>query len=215
MYDTGGSYSVCQPTTQDFHLAQRLSWLGQEIDPAVQRRRLAWEKEQERALSMQRPLTTEQAYRLFGTFLGLLPPLAIFERAVMSGRGKEEFWLAALCVGMNVVCCLVGRWCGGQLVRWLHLPHPRGRVEFAFLVFLMAAAWSAVTGGLGGALFFGIGAFFGPFVAAPVAFVGFPAFAILHRLISRGGMIEARHAWPLAFGIPLTIAAVIMSPWLK
>jgi len=192
-----------------------MSWLGQELDPAVQRRRLAWEKEEGRVLSMQRPLTTEQAYRLFGTFLGLIPPFAIFERAVMRGRGSEEFWLVALCVGMNVFCCLVGRWCGGRLGRWMRDPRPRGRAEFAFIVFLMAASWSAVTGGLGGALFFGIGALFGPFVAAPVALVGFPAFAILHRLISRGGMIEARHAWPLAFGIPLTIAAMISSPWLK
>ncbi len=35
MYDTGGSYSVCWPTTQDVHIAQRLSWLRQEIDPDV------------------------------------------------------------------------------------------------------------------------------------------------------------------------------------
>jgi hypothetical protein len=215
MYDTGGSYSVCRPSTQDVHIAQRLSWLRQETDPGLQRRRLSREEEQRRALSMRRPLTAEQAYREFGTFLGLLPPLAIFERVVMRARGSEEFWLVALCVGMNVFCCLVGRWFGGHLGRWMHDPRPRGRAEFAFMVFLMAAAWSAVTGGLGGALFFGIGALFGPFVAAPVALVGFPAFAILHRLISRGGMIEARHAWPLAFGIPLTIAAMIMSPWLK
>jgi hypothetical protein len=215
MYDTGGSYSVCRPTTQDLHIAQRLSWLKAELDPDVQRRRLVFEKEERAALSMQRPLTTEQAYRWFGTFLGLLPPLALFERAVMRGRGNEEFWLVALCVGMNLICCLVGRWFGGHLGRWMYNPRPRGRVEFAFIVFLMVVSWSAVTGGLGGALFFGIGALFGPFFAAPVALAGFPVFAILHRLISRGGMIEARHAWPLAFGIPLTIAAMISSPWLK
>ena len=210
MYDTGGSYSVCRPTTQDLHIAQRLSWLKAEVDPKVQRRRLAFEKEERRALSMQSPLTTEQAYRLFGTFLGLLPPFAIFERAVMKGRGNEEFWLVALCVGMNVFCCLVGRWFGGHLGRWMSNPRPRGRAEFAFIVFLMAAAWSAVTGGLGGALFFGIGAIFGAFIAAPVALAAFPVFAILHRHLSHGGMIEARHTWPLAFGIPLTIAAMIV-----
>jgi hypothetical protein len=210
MYDTGGSYSVCRPPTEDLYIAQRLSWLKAESDPAVQRRRLALEEEQRRVLSMRQPLTTEQAYRLFGTFLGLLPPFAIFERVVMRGRGDEEFWLVALCVGMNVFCCLAGRWFGGVLGRWMNDPRPRGRAEFAFMLFLMAGAWSAVTGGLGGALFFGIGALFGPFVAAPVALVCFPAFGILHRLICRGGMIEARHAWPLAFGIPLTIAAMIM-----
>ena len=212
MYDTGGSYSVCQPATQDVHLAQRMSWLKQEVDPAVQHRRLALQKEEGRALSMEQPATTEQAYRLFGTFLGLMPPLAMFERMLMETHSHEEiFWFVALCVGMNAVCCLVGRWFGGYLGRWAGDPRRRSRIGFAFVVFVMAISWSVVTGGLGGAVFFGIGAFFGPFFAAPVALVGFPAFAILHRLISRGGMIEARQVWPLAFGIPLAIAALIVS----
>jgi hypothetical protein len=215
MYDTGGSYSVCRPSTQDIHIAQRLSWLKQELDPKVQRRRLTWENEECRALSMQRPLTTEQAYRWFGTYLGLLPPLALFNRFFASTRGDDALWVVALCVAMNVVCCLVGRWFGGRLGRWAGNPRARTRTNFALLIFLMAVAWSAVTGSLGGVLFFGIGAIFGVFFAAPVAFVAFPVFAILHRLISRGGMIEARHTWPLAFGIPLTIAAMILSPWLK
>jgi hypothetical protein len=215
MYDTGGSYSVCRPSTQDIHIAERLSWFSHEIDPDVQRRRLIWEKEQSRALAMQRPLTTEQAYRRFGTFLGLLPPFALFERFLASTRGDDAFWVVALCVAMNIVCCLVGRWFGGRLGRWMSNPRTRSRTSFASLIFVMAVAWSVVTGGLGGVLFLGIGAIFGVIFAAPVALVGFPVFAILHRLISRGGMIEARHACPLAFGIPLTIAAMIMSPWIQ
>jgi hypothetical protein len=190
-----------------------MSWLRREIDPEVHRRRLTWEKEEGRALAMQQPLTTEQAYRLFGTFLGLLPPFALFERFLMQSRDRG-FWVVALCVGMNVICCLVGRWFAGYLGRWMSNPRTRSYPGFAFIVYLMIVAWSAVTGCLGGALFFGIGAIFGAIFAAPVALVGFPVFAILHRLISRGGMIEARHTWPLAFGIPLTIAAMISSPWL-
>jgi hypothetical protein len=187
-----------------------MSWLSHEIDPDVQRRRLIWEKEQRRALAMRQPLTTEQAYRRFGTFLGLLPPFALFERFLASTRGDDAFWVVALCVAMNIICCLVGRWFAGYLGRWMSNPRTRSRREFASVLYLMVVAWSAVTGGLGGLLFFGIGAIFGVFFAAPIAFVGFSAFAILHRLISRGGMIEARHAWPLAFGIPLTITAMIM-----
>lgn len=192
-----------------------MSWLRQELDPAAQRRRLIREEEGHRALSMQRPLTTEQAYRWFGTFLGLLPPFALFERFLTETGSVKGFSPVAFCVAMNVVCCLVGRWFGGYLGRWAGNPRTRSLVGFAFVVFVMAIAWSVVTGGLGGAPFYLIGAFFGPFFAAPVALVGFTAFGILHRLISRGGMIEARQTWPLAFGIPLTIAAMIMSPWLK
>lgn len=214
MYDTGGSYSVCRPTTQDVHITQRLSWLGQELDPKVQHRRLMWEKEQNRALSMQRPVTTEQAYRLFFTFLGLIPPFALYNRFV-TGAEPDYFPWVWLFVAMNVTCCLVGRWFGGYIGRWAGNPRQRSRAWLALFIIGMALFWSVVTGGLGGALFFLIGALFGPFFAAPVALAGFPVFAILHRLISRGGMIEARHAWPLAFGIPLTIAAFIMSPWLN
>ncbi len=215
MYDTGGSYSVCWPSTQDAHIAQRLTWLKAESDPDVQRRRLVREREQNRALAMRGPLGTEEAYRWFGTFLGLLPPLALFDRVLTHSGSITGVWPVAFCVGMNVICCIVGRWFAGRLGRWMSDPRARSRTSFALLTFLMAVAWSAVTGGLGGALFFGIGAFFGILVAAPVALVAFPAFAILHRLVSRGGMIEARHAWPLAFGIPLTIAAMISSPWGK
>ena len=214
MYDTGGSYSVCWPSTQDLYIAQRLSWLKAELDPKAQRRRLALEEEERRALSMQRPLTTEQAYRWFGTFLGLLPPFAFFNRTFLSVDGGGPFWVT-LFVAMNVTCCLVGRWYGGVLGRWAGKQRGRGRLWFVAAVFAMALGWSLVTGGLGGALFFGVGAAFGFVCALPVAFVAFPVFAFLHRLISRGGMIEARHTWPLAFGIPLTIAAMIMSPWLK
>jgi hypothetical protein len=214
MYDTGGSYSVCWPSTEDVHLAQRLSWLKAEIDPEVQRRRLVLAEEERRVLSLQRPLTTEQAYRWFGTYLGLLPPLALFNRFLAGTRGDDALWVVALCVGMNVVCCLVGRWFGGYLGRRAGNPRARTRASFALHIFVMAVAWSAVTGSLGGVLFFGIGAIFGVFCALPVALAAFPVFAFLHRLISRGGMIEARHTWPLAFGIPLTIAAMIMSPWL-
>ena len=214
MYDTGGSYSVCWPSTQDVYIAQRLSWLKQELDPKVQRRRLALQEEERRALSMHRPLTTEQAYRWFGTFLGLLPPFALFNRTFLSADGGGLFWVT-LFVAMNVVCCLVGRWYGGVLGRWAGKPGTCERVGFVSVVFVMALGWSLVTGGLGGALFFGVGAAFGFVCALPVAFAAFPVFAILHRLISHGGMIEARHTWPLAFGIPLTIAAMIMSPWLK
>ncbi|HEX8147686.1 MAG TPA: hypothetical protein VF591_10940 [Pyrinomonadaceae bacterium] len=192
-----------------------MSWLRREVDPDVQRRRLALEREEGRALSMQQPLTTEQAYRLFGTFLGLLPPFALFERYLAGAQGFKEPWPVALCVGMNVVCCLVGRWFGGYLGRWAGNPRARSVFGFALVVFVMAVAWGVVTGGSGGLLCFGFGAIFGAFIASPIALAAFPVFAILHRLISRGGMIEARHTWPLAFGIPLTIAAMISSPWLK
>ena len=214
MYDTGGSYSVCRLATPDDNLARRLNWLSFELSPDTERRRLVFEREERHTLSMLRPVAPEEAYRWFGTFLGLFPPFALFERIVVRSYDEKMFWVA-LCVGMNVICCLVGRRFGAFLGRWAGDPRSRTWAGFAFVVFIMATAWSSVTGGVGGALCFGVGAIFGAFCAAPVAFAAFPVFAILHRLLSHGGMIEARQLWPLAFGVPLTIAAFILSPWLK
>ena len=209
MYDTGGSYSVCQLDFPDRNLARRLSWLKFETSPLTERRRLALEVEERRKLSMLRPLSTEEAYRWFGTFLGLFPPFALFAR-IVSGfiiRDREWgrlptadgllFW-AFMFVMMTLACCLVGRKFGGFLGR--KSGDPRARV---------------VTGAAGGAVAFLVGALGGVLVAVPVALAAFPVFAVLHRLLSHGGMIEERHVWPLAFGVPLTIAALILSPWLK
>ena len=112
---------------------------------------------------------------------------------------------------MNVICCLVGRWYGGVLGRWYGKPDTFERVGGVSAVLGMALAWSLVTGGLGGALFFGFGAAFGFLCALPVALAAFPVFATFHRLLSRGGMIEARSLWPLAYGVPGVAAALILS----
>jgi hypothetical protein len=75
-----------------------------------------------------------------------------------------------------------------------------------------AFVWAAAAGGAGGALFFGVGAIFGFLGALPVAMLAFALFAPLHRLLARDGMIDARHLAPLAWGINLTISALILSP---
>ena len=216
MYDTGGSYSVCQLAAPDESVARRLNWLRFELAPETGRRRLLFEQEERRTLSMLHPLSTEEAYRWFGTFLGLFPPFALFNRVIFRAHLSADslLWIA-LCVGMNVVCCLVGRKFGAYLGRKAGDPRSRPWLEFAFCPLIMAVFWGVVTGGLGGALFFGIGAVFGVACAVPVALATFPVFALLHRLLSHGGMIEERQIWPLAFGVPLTAAAAILSPWLK
>jgi hypothetical protein len=216
MYDTGGSYSVCQLAAPDDNLARRLNWLSFELSPDTERRRLVFEREQRHTLSMLRPLSTEEAYRWFGTFLGLFPPFALFAGFILnSGVHSDAKLIVALCVAMNAVCCLVGRKFGAFLGRKFGDPLMRSRTCFAFTVFFMALFWGAVTGGFGGALCFGFGAIFGIFFAVPIALAAFPVFAVLHRLLSHGGMIEERQVWPLAFGVPLTIAAMILSPWIR
>jgi hypothetical protein len=217
MYDTGGSYSVCQLAAPDDGVARRLSWLKFELSPDTERRRLAFEREQRRTLSMLRPRTTEEAYRRFGMFLGLLPPLALFGRFLLGLSGDDEMrWVAAgVCVLMNLICCLVGRKFGGFLGRRWRDPRAHALPALLVAPFLMALLWGAVTGAAGGAVVVVFGAIFGVLIAVPVALAAFPVFAFLHRLLSHGGMIEERQLRPLAFCVPLTAAALILSPWLK
>lgn len=160
---------------------------------------------------MLQPLTSEEAYRWFGTFLGLFPPCALFSRVLLhADLGAYTLFWTALCVGMNVVCCLVGRKFGAYVGRKAGDPRSHSWLQFAFCPLIMAVLWGVVTGGLGGAVFFLFGAIFGVVCAVPVALVAFPVFAVLHRLLSHGGMIEERQIWPLAFGVPMTITALIL-----
>ena len=174
---------------------------------------------------MLRPLPTEEAYRLFGTLLGLLPPFALFARILgaavveKTSRGLPTpdgvlYW-GLLFLTMNVTCCLVGRKFGGFLGRQTGDPRTRSMGASLFVSLLYGLFWGVVTGAAGGAVAFLIGALGGIVVAVPVALAAFPVFALLHRLLSHGGMIEERQVWPLAFGVPLVVSALILSPWLK
>lgn len=175
-------------------------------------------------LSMLRPLSTGEAYRWFGTFLGLFPPFALFARILGDAVGDWAsggfpmndgalLW-ALVFLGMNAVCCLVGRKFGAFLGRQSGDPRSRSSAGSLFVALLYGLCWGVVTGAAGGAVAFLVGAVVGVFVAVPVALAAFPVFAVLHRLLSHGGMIEERRVWPLAFGVPLTVAALILSPWI-
>lgn len=219
MYDTSGTYSVCHATAADNDIALRIAWLKGEVARAENRAEaLRAEAEWARGASMRNPVPAEEAYAWFGTFLGLLPPFAIFARMIVGGMhrrsnvgGGDAFFWILLLLAMNAVCCFVGRKFGRVLGRALGDPRSRGWLAYLALSPLVGLAWAVVTGAAGGAVGFGIGAVFGVICAMPVAVTTFPAFALLHRIQSHGGMIEERDLWPIAFGIPLAAAALILS----
>jgi len=214
MYDTSGSHSVCYAAPTDADLVQRLIWLKDEIARDEARRKPSHIAEEWRALrsaKLGQPLTTEEAYAWFGTFLGLFPPFAFFGHT--HGRLATEdaalFWLL-LFLSMNAVCCLVGRKFGAHLGRTIGDVRARSWPVFIIVSLLEGIAWGGITGGAGGAIGFGIGAFFGAACAIPVALAAFPVFAALHRMLSHDGMIEQRQLWPLALGVPVVVAALIL-----
>lgn len=159
---------------------------------------------------MRRPVSTERAFARFGLLLGLLPPAAIFLRLALLSRFAGALGLIFLPI--MLVCALLGRTMGANAGRTFD-ESERGSwgrtiidaVEDAFV-------WAAATGAAGGVIFLGVGAIFGFLCALPVAMLAFGLFAPLHRLLARDGMIDARHLAPLAWGINLTISALILSP---
>lgn len=166
---------------------------------------------------MRRPMTTERAYKLFGMLLGMLPPAAFFIRIFGYGFSlrmeQRLLWFYfLLCLTMNIVCCLMGRVMGRVAWRQLQKLEPASKHSLLISSIIVGLLWGFCTGAAGGALFFYIGAFFGVACALPVGALGFPAFAFFHSLLKRGGMIDARHFWPLALGITLVICALILSP---
>lgn len=218
MYDTSGTHSVCHATTPDNDISLRIAWLKGEVARAENSApTMRAEAEWEHAASMRNPVTTEEAYAWFGTFLGLFPPFAIFASIIAGGMDSRSnlensglFWILLL-MAMNAVCCFVGRKFGRVLGRTLGDPRAHGWFWYVVLSLLLGVAWATVTGGAGGAVGFGIGAIFGIACALPVALTTFPVFAVLHRIQSHGGMIEERDLWPMALGIPLATAALILS----
>jgi len=162
-------------------------------------------------MRMRAPLDAAEAYGWFGLLLGLFPPAALFCRLfLLRLQGNELVAYACLCVVMLAVCCAVGRQMSRFVSRQIGEPRRYAWPGLLLVASVLGAFWGLVAGGAGGAAYFGVGALAGAFFAVPVGAVAFPAFALLHRQVSRSGMIEEGLMWPLAFGVPAATAAAIL-----
>jgi hypothetical protein len=214
MYDTATSQTTASISSTVADTSDRLNWLLQANAQEAQRRLLFRNaQEEEEMLLMRRPLSMRRAYSILGLLLGTLPPAAIFTRIFDYGtRGSDVFPpLLILCVLMNLVCGVVGMKMGSALSDSVKTSERSSWHRMLLTVMLLGMAWGAVTGSAGGLLFFGIGALFGAICAIPVGIMAFLAFTILHRLLARGGMIDARHFWPLACGLTLATTTLILN----
>ncbi|MFL6212187.1 MAG: hypothetical protein ACJ74W_25315 [Pyrinomonadaceae bacterium] len=200
--------------------APRLRWLEAAIAAAEQHtQRFRDAREEAEMLMLRRPLTNERAYQLFGLLLGMLPPAAIVLRfALWSVPREPDLGLFGfiLLVGlpMTFICALMGRFMGRRLAPEMAKAERRHWCATIFISLAAGFLWACATGAAGGAIVFIIGALFGLACALPFGLAGFLLFAVCHRLLARGGMIDARHFWPVAGGIALVSAALILSPGL-
>lgn len=192
----------------------RLNWLiATNLREASRQRLFRKREDEEQVRLMRRPIPTERAYALFGLLLGALPTAAIlyrfFHYAMPWNSLKLSGW-TILCLLMNLVCLLVGRKVGAKIGRRMDQIERRSWSWMIVLAAFEGALWAIATGAAGGAVAFGIGAIVGASLAIPVGIAAFVLFTILHRLVARGGMIDARHFWPLACGVATLIAALIL-----
>lgn len=210
-FDTTTDERQAVSATHD--LSVRLNWLTTALEESARHARLfRTAREAEEAASMRKPISTQEAYALFGMLLGLLPAGAIIFRLL-----NLIWWdfqlgnFVYLSAGL-AMCMAVGYRRGAKAglemdeIERGSWPHTVvGSLEAGFI-------WAVITGAAGGAVFFLVGSLFGLICALPVGLAGFLLFTIFHRLLARGGMIDARRFWPLAWGVALTITALILSP---
>jgi hypothetical protein len=200
------------PEGNDVHA--RLNWLvSVNTQEAYLRSRFRHAAEEEQLLLMRRPLDRRKAFSFFGLLLGLLPPAAIFIKMFgygLSGGPDGKPLLFILCLLMNFTCAGVGYVMGGALSSAVENAEKSSWGLMPVLLALIGLAWGAVTGFAGGLIFLGFGAFFGAVFAIPVGALAFTLFGPLHRLLARGGMIDARHFWPLATGVTALCAALVL-----
>jgi hypothetical protein len=166
--------------------------------------------EREEMLLMQKPVATRGAMGVFGLTMGGIPSAAIFYRLFDLFHLDPFSFLSLMAVVMFAVCLWAGRSVGRSLATTVDGIERQSWIRMLIMAFFAGISWGAATGAAGGAVFFGIGAPFGAFCAADVGAIGFPIFLSLHRILSRGGLIEAQHLWPISIGVACVLAALIL-----
>ncbi|MCA1814866.1 MAG: hypothetical protein LC746_00375 [Acidobacteria bacterium] len=196
----------------DPNLYARLAWLIAADAEAERRARLRISpREEEEALMIRNALTTERAFARFGLLLGTLPPAATFVRFLLNTPYEAPLYLVFM-LPMLAICASFGCYMAKRLGRKFDEAERGSWIKTMLVALGYGFVWAAATGTLGGTPVFIVGGIFGFAFALPVALVAFALFAPLHRLLARGGMIDARQLAPLAWGISATIAALILSP---
>jgi len=164
------------------------------------------------AEAMQRPVNTEKAYSYLGLMLGTLPPASFFVRVAIDSRvlQSDGAWFVIVLLFVNAATAAAGFFSGkfiGRAARQIETYRWPAMLAVAPLLGIL---WGIIAGGSGGLIIFLVGAFFGAFVGGTVGAVALPAFAVFHRVLKRGDVMEYKHFLPLALGITLTICSFIL-----
>ena len=167
--------------------------------------------ERTEAFLMANPLNDRQVFAYFGLLLGMFPPAAIFTRIFVSEGGLrgDDFWMIGVLAIVNLISALVGYFSGKFIGKIVGGLEKSSWTKMLLVLPFVGVLWGLIAGGAGGIIVLVIGALFGAAFGAAVGSVALPAFAIFHRLLKKGDVIDRKHFLPLAFGITLIICAFI------
>lgn len=166
-------------------------------------------REQTESEMMRHPIPVKKVFSYFGLMLGTFPPAAIFLKMLQPTYNADSS-LVILFLFVNLICAVVGYF-SGKLIGKMVLEMENHSWHFMLITLpFIGILWGMITGGAGGILVFVIGAFFGAIIASMVGSVAVTSFAVFHRLLKKGEMIERNQFLPLAFGITFVISAFIL-----
>ena len=185
-----------------------------EANEQIARQKAMFKNEREwlEAEAMRRPVNTEKAYSYLGLMLGTLPPASLFIRVAIGSRvlQSDGAWFVIVLLFVNAASAAAGFFSGkfiGRAARQIETYRWWAMLAVAPLLGIL---WGMIAGGAGGLIIFLIGAFFGALIGGIVGAVALPIFAVFHRVLKRGDVIEYSHFLPLALGITLTICSFIL-----
>lgn len=195
----------------DYVAAERsLKWLIAE-NAAMARSQDPKSNEKLQALVVKHPIDTESAVACLGFLTGLLPTAAIFLKIAFEGN------LASLELGFFILGAFsiaatsaAGYFSGKMAGKILANLEKKSWPIMLFALPWVGIVWGLLSGAIGGVVLFGIGAIFAGAIGAVVAPVVLTAFGIFHRLLKTGDVIETARFLPVAFGITLTVASLIL-----
>ncbi len=161
---------------------------------------------------MVNPISSEKAFGYFGALLGSFPPASFFARFLFETDpfSRGDGWITILLLVVTIVTALTGYFSGKLIGKVVTSLEKYPWWAMIFLLPFVGFLWGMISGAAGGFFIFIIGAVFGAAIGGAVGAIALPVFAVFHRILKRGDQIEQKEFLPIAFGITLTISALIL-----
>ena len=168
------------------------------------------DEERRRAGLMTRPIDSRQAFGYFGLMIGSLPAFAIALKILTVGSSNAA-GMAVLFMAVGIGSGLTGLGLGRRCIPgFLSYSSNFALPNRVALMIVMGIVWGALSGAVGGLVFILVGSIPGAILGGMVGAVVVPIMVGLHSCVRVGDFIEMKHFLPIAFGITLSICAVLL-----